>query len=195
MEVAGTVVKVGERVEGSLARRPRLRGDADRRLRGVRGRRQPKTFPVHARLDWPVAAALPMIVPTAYALLHELGRVRQGDRILVNATAGGTGMVLGQMASHVGAHAVGVVSSPEKAEVARRYGFEEVLTTAEVDAGVLEPRSLDLMLDSVGGEARSLGWEALAPFGMLIAYGNTGGAPRRRSPGPSCPTATIGRQG
>lgn len=132
-------------------------------------------FPVPDELEWPTAAALPTIVPTAYALVHELGRVRTGDRVLANAAAGGTGMVLGQMLRELGAHTVGVVSSAEKVEPATRYGFHEVLTTAEVDAGALARGCFDLVLDSVGGEFRARGWEALAPFGTLIAYGNAAG--------------------
>ncbi len=94
---------------------------------------------------------------------------------LANAAAGGTGMVLGQMLRELGAHTVGVVSSAEKVEPATRYGFHEVLTTAEVDAGALARGCFDLVLDSVGGEFRARGWEALAPFGTLIAYGNAAG--------------------
>lgn len=176
MEVAGTVVKVGDAVKrlspGDRVCAMTLTGGyAELAVADAR-----KTFAVPDGLDWPVAASLPIIVPTAYALLHELGRVRQGDRVLVNAAAGGTGMVLGQMARQIGAYAIGIVSSVEKAEVARGYGFSEVYTAAEVEAGALEPRSFDLMLDSVGGEERSRGWRALGPFGMLVTYGNAGGA-------------------
>jgi NADPH2:quinone reductase len=176
MEVAGRVVKVGGAVKhlspGDRVCAMTLTGGYAE-LAAADARR---TFAVPDGLDWPVAASLPIIVPTAHALLHELGRVRQGDRVLVNAAAGGTGMVLGQMARQTGAYAVGIVSSAEKAEVARGYGYAEVVTAAEVDAGALEPRSFDLMLDSVGGEERSRGWRTLGPFGMLVTYGNAGGA-------------------
>jgi NADPH2:quinone reductase len=72
---------------------------------------------------------------------------------------------------------VGVVSSAEKVAAARAAGYADVLTTDEVAAGALEAGSFDLVLDSVGGDARDAGWRALAPFGALIAYGNAGGAP------------------
>lgn len=134
-------------------------------------------FAVPAGVDWPVAAALPTVVPTAYALLHEVGRVRAGERILVDAAAGGVGMVLGQMARAVGAHATGLVSTTGKAQVARGYGFDEVLTSVEVDAGALDGRFFDLALDSAGGPSRTRAWDRLAPFGMLVAYGNASGEP------------------
>ncbi|MCW3065452.1 MAG: NADPH:quinone reductase, partial [Solirubrobacterales bacterium] len=50
----------------------------------------------------------------------------------------------------------------------------------DVDAGGLEDGAYDLVLDSIGGDARAVGWKALAPFGMLIAYGNASGAPEER---------------
>lgn len=134
------------------------------------------TFRLPVELDWTVGAALPTIVPTAYALLHPLGRVRPGDRVLVNAAAGGTGMILGQMARHAGAGRVtGIVSSQAKVAAAEQYGFDDVLIAADADA--LSDASFDLVFDSVGGPARDLARRATAPLGRLLAYGNSGGAP------------------
>jgi NADPH2:quinone reductase len=93
-------------------------------------------------------------------------------------------MVLGQMARAAGARAVGIVSSQDKVKAARGYGFERVLTTEEIRAGAVASRSFDLVLDSVGGEARAAGWDALAPFGTLVAYGNASGA-LEESPAPA----------
>lgn len=179
MEVSGTVVEIGEGVD-HLAPGDRVcaltlsGGYAELALADAR-----LVFPVPDGVDWPLAAALPTIVPTAHALLHELGGVRPGDRVLITAAAGATGMVLSQMARAAGARAVGVTSSPEKAAAARGSGFEEVLTVADVEAGALEAESLQLVLDSVGGDARAAGWTALAPFGLLIAYGNASGTPEQ----------------
>jgi NADPH2:quinone reductase len=177
MEVAGTVLEVGPGVDRLSA------GDRVCAMTMTGGYAEAavadaaRTFPLPTRLDWPVAAALPIIVPTAYALVHRLGRVRSGETVVVTAAAGGTGMVLGQMARNLGARTVGVVSSAEKVDAARGYGFDEVLTPGELDAGALEAGSVDLVLDSVGGAARSKGWEVLAPFGTLVAFGNASGDP------------------
>lgn len=175
MEVAGTVIEAGQGVEHLHA------GDRVAAMTVTGGYAEVvavdarTAFRVPDGLDWPVAAALPTIVPTAHALLHEIGRVRPGDRVLVNAAAGGTGMVLGQMARAAGATAVGIVSAPEKVAAARGYGFGSVLTSAEA----LEEEAFDLVLDSVGGDARAAGWRALAPFGTLVAYGNASGVPEQ----------------
>ncbi len=72
-------------------------------------------FPLPSTLDWTVGSGLPTIVPTAHALLHRLGRIRPGDRVLVTVAAGATGMLLGQMAKPAGAGRItGVVSSAAK---------------------------------------------------------------------------------
>jgi NADPH2:quinone reductase len=183
MEVAGVVREVGTGVDrvapGDAVCAMMLTGGyAETALANAH-----RVFRLPSGIDWAVAAALPVTLPTAHALLHELGRVRPGDRVLVNAAAGGTGMVLGQMARASGVRAVGIVSSPDKVTAAQGYEFEQVLTTEEVDAGAVQRRGFDLILDSVGGAARASGWDALAPFGTLVAYGNASGAPEE-SPTP-----------
>jgi NADPH2:quinone reductase len=175
VEVAGTVVALGDGAEGLSV------GDRVCALTVTGGYAEwavadrATTFALPAEIDWPVAAALPMILPTAHALVHELGRVRPGDRVLVNAAAGGAGMVLGQLARAAGARAVGVVSSAAKVPVAERYGYARVIASDELRDGALDDERFDLVLDSIGGEAREDGWRLLAPFGTLVAFGNASG--------------------
>lgn len=178
LEVAGTVRVVGEGVQGLMV------GDRVCALTLTGGyadvalAEAETTFALPVQLDWQVGSALPTIVPTAYALLHALGRVRPGDRVLVNAAAGGTGMLLGQMAKHAGAEQVtGIVSSSAKVAVAERYGFDDVVVAADGEAGAVPDAAFDLVLDSVGGPARELARRATAPLGRLLLYGNAGGAP------------------
>jgi NADPH2:quinone reductase len=106
MEVAGTVLEVGPGVDsvsaGERVCAPTMTGGYAAAAVADAG----KSFLLPPGLDWPVAAALPIIVPTAYALLYELGRVGRGETVVVTAAAGGAGMALGQMARHLGARAV-----------------------------------------------------------------------------------------
>lgn len=178
LEVAGTVCALGDGVkEISVGDRvcalTLTGGYADVALAEAQ-----TTFPLPAELDWAVGSALPTIVPTAYALLHPLGRVRPGDRVLVNAAAGGTGMILGQMAKHAGARQVtGIVSSGAKIATAEQYGFDDVLLAAEAESGAVADASFDLVFESVGGPARELARRATAPLGRLLLHSNSGGAP------------------
>ncbi|MET9079173.1 zinc-binding dehydrogenase [Streptomyces sp. NPDC004232] len=130
-------------------------------------------------IDLRTAATLPTVLPTAHALLHEVGRLCDGETVLVQGAAGGVGTVLGQLAKASGAGQVyGVVSGAAKAEYALKYGYDEVFVGDFADEvrAATGGRGVDLALDPVGGETfqRSLG--ALAPFGRLISFGNASAA-------------------
>ncbi|MFI0786942.1 zinc-binding alcohol dehydrogenase family protein [Streptomyces lydicus] len=136
-------------------------------------------FPLPGDLDLRTAAALPTVLPTAHALLHEVGRLRAGETVLVHGAAGGVGTAAGQLARAAGAGAVyGVVSSAAKAEYARKHGYDEVFTAGTFPDDVRRAtggRGVDLVLDPVGGETLRRGLGALAVFGRLVSFGNAGG--------------------
>ncbi|MFH8680512.1 zinc-binding alcohol dehydrogenase family protein [Streptomyces lydicus] len=136
-------------------------------------------FPLPGDLDLRTAAALPTVLPTAHALLHEVGRLRAGETVLVHGAAGGVGTAVGQLARAAGAGAVyGVVSSAAKAEYARKHGYDEVFTAGTFPDDVrraTDGRGVDLVLDPVGGETLRRGLGALAVFGRLVSFGNAGG--------------------
>ncbi|OQR61570.1 quinone oxidoreductase [Streptomyces maremycinicus] len=137
-------------------------------------------FPLPEGLDLRTAATLPTVVPTAYALLHEVGRLRAGESVLVQGAAGGVGTVAGQLARTAGAGAVyGVVSSAAKAEHALAHGYDEVFTGDTFAADVRRAtggKGVDLVLDPVGGDTLRRGLDALAVFGRLVSFGNASGA-------------------
>ncbi|GHK01809.1 quinone oxidoreductase family protein [Streptomyces sp. NPDC003753] len=137
-------------------------------------------FPLPEGLDMRTAAALPTVLPTAHALLHEVGRLRAGESVLVHGAAGGIGTVAGQLARAAGAGAVyGVVSSPDKAEHAVKHGYDEVFTTGTFADDVRRAtggRGVDLVLDPVGGDTLRRGLDVLAVFGRLVSFGNASGA-------------------
>ncbi|WP_433237098.1 quinone oxidoreductase family protein [Streptosporangium sp. CA-135522] len=137
------------------------------------------TFPLPEGISLRTGATLPTVLPTAHALLHEVGRLREGESVLIQGAAGGVGTVAGQLARLGGAGAVyGVVSSGEKAEQALKYGYDEVFVGDDFPEDVRRAtggRGVDLALDPVGGETllRTLG--SLAFFGRLVSFGNAGG--------------------
>lgn len=137
-------------------------------------------FPLPDGIDLRTAACLPTVLPTAHALLHEVGRLRTGESVLVHGAAGGVGTVAGQLARAAGAGAVyGVTSSEAKAGHALKYGYDEVFSTESFPDRVRRAtggRGVDLVLDPVGGETLRRGIEALAVFGRLVSFGNASGA-------------------
>ncbi|MFI1031550.1 zinc-binding alcohol dehydrogenase family protein [Streptomyces sp. NPDC020951] len=180
LEVSGRVRAVGEGVEGLV------RGQEVAALVGGGAYAEVvvadavTVFPLPAGLDLRTAAALPTVVPTAHALLHEVGRLRAGETVLVHGAAGGIGTVAGQLARAAGAGAVyGVTSSPAKAEYALKHGYDELFTADTFADGVRRAtggRGVDLVLDPVGGDTLHRGLDALAVFGRLVSFGNASGA-------------------
>ncbi|MFE1286683.1 zinc-binding alcohol dehydrogenase family protein [Streptomyces sp. NPDC058751] len=136
-------------------------------------------FPLPDGVGLRTGATLPTVLPTAYALLHTVGRLQPGETVLVQGAAGGVGTVLGRLAKAAGAGAVyGVVSGAPKAEYALGHGYTEVFVGSfrdEVRAATAG-RGVDLVLDPVGGETLRAGLASLAPFGRLVSFGNASSA-------------------
>ncbi len=136
-------------------------------------------FPVPSGIDLRTAATLPAVLPTAYALVHSVGRLQPGETVLVQGAAGGVGTVAGQLAKAAGARTVfGVVSSAAKAEYAREHGYDEVFV-GEFEKAVraaTDGRGVDLALDPVGGDTFRASLASLAVFGRLVSFGNASSA-------------------
>ncbi|MET9548160.1 zinc-binding dehydrogenase [Streptomyces sp. NPDC006627] len=136
-------------------------------------------FALPEGVDLRTAATLPTVLPTAHALVHEVGRLTAGESVLVQGAAGGVGTVVGQMAKAAGATVYGVVSGPAKAEYALQHGYDEVFVgdTFAADARrATGGRGVDLALDPVGGDTFRQSLAALATFGRLVSFGNASGA-------------------
>ncbi|MFJ6786515.1 quinone oxidoreductase family protein [Streptomyces angustmyceticus] len=137
-------------------------------------------FPLPPGVDLRTGATLPTVLPTAHALVHEVGRLRAGETVLVQGAAGGIGTVVGQLAKAAGAGAVlGVVSDASKAGHARAHGYDEVFVGPDFGEEVRRAtggRGVDLALDPVGGETFRRGMDALAVFGRLVSFGNASSA-------------------
>ncbi|MEY9845311.1 NADPH2:quinone reductase [Streptacidiphilus sp. BW17] len=137
------------------------------------------TFAVPGALDLRDAAALTTVLATGYGLLHDVARLREGETVLVQGAAGGVGTVTGQLARAAGAGRVfGVVSRPDKAEYARKFGYDEVFVGADFDEQVLKAtdgRGVDVALDPVGGDSWRRSVASLARYGRAVSFGNAGG--------------------
>jgi NADPH2:quinone reductase len=99
--------------------------------------------------------------------------------VLVHAAAGGVGLILCQWLKHIGATVIGVVSTEEKAALARAHGAAHALLTSEdLPARVKEITGgamLPVVFDSVGRDTFMTSLDCLAPFGMMVSYGNASG--------------------
>ncbi len=130
-------------------------------------------------IDFNTAAAMMLQGITAQYLVRRTYKVQPGETIVVHAAAGGVGLILCQWAKFLGATVIGVVSTPEKAELARTHGADHVVVgfadlVAEVKritGGAMVP----VVYDSVGKDTFMASIDCLAPFGMMVSYGNASG--------------------
>ena len=117
-------------------------------------------------LDHAAAAGLPMVGLTAWRALFDDGGLREGQRVLVHAAAGGVGHVAVQLAASAGARVVGTASARNEAFVRdlgvdefvdyRNQRFEDAVTDAA------------LVLDTVGGDTLERSIDALADGGRIV---------------------------
>ncbi|HEX7715789.1 MAG TPA: NADPH:quinone oxidoreductase family protein [Marmoricola sp.] len=130
-------------------------------------------------LSFEQGAAIPMNYLTAQFALKERGQVREGETVLVHGAAGGVGTATLQVARGYGARTIAVVSTDEKAEVARAAGADEVVRADGFLPSVKEltgGRGVDLVMDVVGGDLFTDSLRALAPQGRLLVVGFVAGA-------------------
>ncbi len=136
------------------------------------------TFALPDRLSFTVGAALPMNYLTMHFALTRRGALRPGETVLVHGAAGGIGTASLQLVRAYGARSIAVVSTEEKAAVARDAGADEVVLADgfRAQAGRLTGgRGVDLVVDPVGGDRFTDSLRSLAPEGRLLVIGFTGG--------------------
>ncbi|MCL7419295.1 MAG: zinc-dependent alcohol dehydrogenase family protein [Methylobacter sp.] len=119
------------------------------------------------------AAALPLVLITAWGALFERGGLQSGQTVLIHAGAGGVGHVAIQLAKQKGARVITTVSSEEKADFVRRLGADDVIFYRHEDLlervnSLTEGRGADLVFDTVGPEAFKASIEATAHFGSIV---------------------------
>ena len=135
---------------------------------------------VPQNLDLKLAAAVMLQGMTAHYLAHSTFPLKSGDTALVHAAAGGTGLLLTQMASQAGARVIATVSTEEKAKLAREAGAAEVIlyTQADFEAEtkkLTDGRGVDVVYDSVGRTTFDKSLNVLRPRGMMVLYGGSSG--------------------
>jgi NADPH:quinone reductase-like Zn-dependent oxidoreductase len=168
-EVAGTILEVGEGVDGLTP--------GERVLAGTQFGGYASQVVVPAgdvvvlpdRLSFEQGAAIPVNYATAWAGLVGYGVLQRGERVLVHSAGGGVGIAATQIAKRVGAEVFGT-ASPGKHERILELGVDRALdyTHDGWDQGI---GKFDVILDAVGGKSFRTSYNLLAPGGRLVAFG------------------------
>ena len=116
----------------------------------------------------------------AYAFTHHAYPVKPGDWCLLQAAAGGLGLLICQMAKIRGGRVIGVTSKEEKAQFVREAGADEVIVSSGSDIAkearrITENRGVNVVFDGVGKDTFEANLDSLAPAGYLVIYGQSSG--------------------
>jgi NADPH2:quinone reductase len=116
----------------------------------------------------------------AYAFTHHAYPVKPGDWCLVQAAAGGVGLLLCQMAKIRGGRVIGVTSKEEKAKFVVEAGADEVIVSSRSDIAkearrITDGRGVIVVYDGVGKDTFEANLDSLAPAGYLVIYGQSSG--------------------
>jgi len=172
-EVSGKVAEVGKGVDGLVAGDTVIAGTyfggyASRVIVPAR-----QVFKLPRTLDLQTGAALPVAYFTAHLALHEMARVRKGDRVVIEAATGGVGVIAMQMAKHAGAEVTGLTTSPHKKSFIEERGATAY--TVDEFAADEKLRGYDIVLNSSGGS--HINWQRarLGLTGRIVCFGMSSG--------------------
>ncbi|MCU0664337.1 MAG: NAD(P)-dependent alcohol dehydrogenase [Myxococcota bacterium] len=126
-----------------------------------------------ASLDFEKAAAVPTACLTALKGLRDVGKVRPGQKVLINGASGGVGTFAVQIGRTLGAEVTGVCSA-RNVEMVRALGADHVVDYTEEDF-TSGGQQYDLILDNAGNRSFSDLRRALTPRGMILPNSGYGG--------------------
>lgn len=127
-----------------------------------------------------VATAVILQGMTAHYLTHSTYAVQEGDNVLVQAAAGGMGLLLVQIAKLRGARVIGTTSTAEKEKLAREHGADDIIRYTETDFSeavmqLTNGKGVQVIYDGVGKATFHKGLDCLQPRGMMVLYGQASG--------------------
>jgi NADPH:quinone reductase-like Zn-dependent oxidoreductase len=170
-DLAGQVVAVGARVT-RLRPGDEVFGACEGACAEFAVADEGQLAPRPAGLRWEEAAALPTSGLAALHGLRDAGRLRAGQRVLINGASGGIGTFAVQIAKALGAEVTGVCSSAN-VELVRALGADHVVDYTREDF-TRGPVRYDLILDNVENRSLAECRRALAPGGTLLLNSGTG---------------------
>ncbi|HSY95547.1 MAG TPA: SDR family NAD(P)-dependent oxidoreductase [Steroidobacteraceae bacterium] len=175
MEVSGIVTRVGagvtEVAPGNAVIAFAPASFANRvRTRALAVTRKPAAW------SFAAAATVPTAFFTAYYALHELARLREGERVLIHGGAGGVGIAAIQLAKHLGAEVFATAGTSEKRDFVHLLGADHVfdsrsLAFADEVLAATGGVGVDVILNSLAGDAIPRNLRLLRPFGRMLELG------------------------
>ncbi len=114
---------------------------------------------------------------TAWYALTELGNLKKGSTVLIHSAAGGVGILTNRICKKFDAYTIGTVGNSKKVDfLQQEEAYDEVIVRDENFpqklTAALGGRSLQLVMECIGGKILMQGWKAMAPMGRMVVYGS-----------------------
>ena len=127
-------------------------------------------------ISFEAAATIPSTFFTVYYALHYLARLQPEEKVLIHGAAGGVGIAAIQIAKWLGAEIYATAGSDEKRDFLRLLGVDHIfdsrsLTFADQIAAQTGGQGVDVVLNSLAGEAINRNFQVLKPFGRFLELG------------------------
>lgn len=119
-----------------------------------------------------LAASIPVVGLTAWMMLIEMARIREGDRVLVHSAGGGVGLMALDLIKWKKAYAIGTASK-SKHDFLYQRGYDELIdyTREDYETVLAQKPPVDVVLDPLGGENWKKGFRLLRTGGRIVCFG------------------------
>ncbi len=140
--------------------------------------------------DWSFEEGASLLVNslTAYYALKVLGDIKNNKTVLIHSAAGGVGIYANRIAKKYNAFTIGTIGSESKINILKSEGYDEIITRKgnfkQQLRAALANRSLDIVLESIGGKIFKDSYSLLSPEGRLITFGSANFATPGSRPNP-----------
>lgn len=175
LEFSGVVTRVGSRVEEYAPGDP-VMGFGSACFSSHVITRASAVTPKPENWSFEAAATVPTVFFTVYYALKQLANLQPGERVLIHGAAGGVGIAAVQLARHLGAEVFATAGSDEKRDFVALLGADHVydsrsLAYAEQILAATGGEGVDVVLNSLAGEAIRRNLHVLRPFGRFLELG------------------------
>ena len=132
--------------------------------------------PLPSGLTLEEAVTMPIAFLTATYALHSLAQIKRGDHILIHSASGGVGLAAVQIAQKAGARLYATAGSPKKRRLLEKMGIQHVmdsrsLTFTDRVLEVTGGRGVDVVVNSLAGQAMTRSLSCMAPHGRFLELG------------------------
>ncbi len=129
-----------------------------------------------ASLSFEEAASIPIAYVTVYYALQYLGRLQANERVLIHSATGGVGLAAIQLAKRAGAEIFATAGSAEKRDYLKSLGIQHVMDSRSLSFAddimkITHGEGVDVVLNSLAGNAITKGLQVLKPYGRFLEIG------------------------